>query len=303
MARHETPDLRDRLEYAAFAILLGVLRLPSRSGGRRLGRGLGRLVSRAVPIRREIALENLRKAFPEWSDKRGREVYRGMCENLGLTLAEFARFGKRPRENLASWIRVENAGAVDRALAAGKGVLLVTAHFGNWEVLAAALAVQGHRMTAVGARQRNPLVEALFTRYRQNAGLSNITVDKNLRPLLQALNEGACIATLADQDGGPGGFFLDFLGRPASVQAGLFRLLARRGTPMVTGFAVREREGWRGEFHDPVFPRSAEKGAPQEAEARRLAALYTARVEEYVRRHPDHWFWVHRRWHTRPPGN
>jgi KDO2-lipid IV(A) lauroyltransferase len=72
---------------------------------------------------------------------------------------------------------------------------------------------------------------------------------------------------------------------------------------MVTGFCVREGDGWRGFFQDPVFPLPAEKGEPEEAEARRLASIYTARVEDYVRRHPDHWFWVHRRWHTRPPAH
>jgi KDO2-lipid IV(A) lauroyltransferase len=168
MARHETPDTRDRLEYAAFSVLLAALRLPSRRQGRRLGLALGRLVSRAVPIRREVALENLRNAFPEWSETRRRDVYRGMCENLGLTLAEFARFGGRSREPLESWIRVENVEAADRAIAAGKGVLLITAHFGNWELLGAAFAARGYPLTAMGARQRNPLVETLISRYRES---------------------------------------------------------------------------------------------------------------------------------------
>jgi len=221
-----------------------------------------------------------------------------MCETMGITLAEFARFGGSRDEPLSSWIRVDNLSAVDRALAPGKGALLVTAHFGNWEALAGALAERGYSMTAVGARQRNPLVERLFTAYRQNAGVASINVGKSLRPLLKALQDGACVATLADQDGGPQGFFLPFLGRPASVQAGLFRLLARRGTPMVTGFAVRDGEGWRGELQEPEFPRS---DTDPEAEARRLAAVYSSRVEAYVRRYPDHWFWLHRRWRTRPP--
>ena len=298
MARHEVPDVQDRLEAAAFRALLTTLRIPGRTGGRRAGRVLGHWVSRWVPIRREVALANLRAAFPERTEADCREIYRGMCETIGIALAEFARFGGARPEPLSRSIHVDNLGAIDRALAAGKGALLVTAHFGNWEILGGVMAEHGYPVTAVAARQRNPLVEQLFNRYRQNIGMGSINVGRSFRPLLRALQEGACVATLADQDGGPQGFFLPFLGRPASVQAGLFRLLAKKGTPMVTGFAIREDNGWRGELQDPVFPRL---GPDPEAEARRLAAVYSGRVEEYVRRYPDHWFWLHRRWRTRPP--
>ncbi len=298
MARHEVPDFQDRVEAAAFRAVLFALRAPGRTRGRRAGRALGRCVSRWVPVRREVALANLAAAFPEKSDAERRDIYRRMSETMGITLAEFARFGGRRDEPLSSWIRVENLNAVDRALAAGEGALLVTAHFGNWEILGGALAEHGYPMTALAARQRNPLVERLFTAYRENVGMASITVGKSFRPLLKALQKGACVATLADQDGGPHGFFLPFLGRPASVQAGLFRLLARRGTPMVTGFAIRDGEGWRAEIQEPEFPRS---GVDPETEAQRLAAVYSSRVEDYVRRYPDHWFWLHRRWRTRPP--
>ncbi|HYV50985.1 MAG TPA: lysophospholipid acyltransferase family protein [Dongiaceae bacterium] len=298
MARHEQPDLQDRVEAVALNALLAALRLPSLSGGRRAGRALGRCVSRCVPIRRDVALANLQAAFPERTETECRDIYRRMCETMGMMLAEFARFGARRPDPVVNWMPVDNVSAVERALAAGRGALLVTAHFGNWEVLGGAVAGHGFPLTAIAARQRNPLVEGLFNRYRQNIGLPSINVDRSLKPLLRALQEGACVATLADQDGGPDGFFLPFLGRPASVQAGLFRLLARRGTPMVTGFAVREGEGWRGELQDPEFP---EPNAAPDGEAKRLASIYTARVEDYVRRYPDHWFWLHRRWRTRPP--
>jgi KDO2-lipid IV(A) lauroyltransferase len=298
LARHEVPDFNDRVEAAAFQALLATLRISGRRGGGKAGRALGRGVSLWVPIRRDVALANLAAAFPERTEAERRGIYRRMCELLGITLAEFARFGGSRSEPLASWITIDNPGAIDRALLPGKGALLVTAHFGNWEALGAGMAELGYPMTAVGARQRNPLVEHLFTRYRENRGMANINVGKSFRPLLKALHRGACVATLADQDGGPQGFFLPFLGRPASVQAGLFRLLARWGVPMVTGFAIRENDRWRGEIQEPEFPRPDKD---PEDEARRLASVYSNRVEDYVRRYPDHWLWLHRRWRTRPP--
>ncbi len=301
MARHETPDLNDRLEYAALCALLAALRLPSPSRARRLGRGIGRFAARYAPLRREVALGNLQAAFPEMDAGSRAAVYASMLENLGEVLAGFARFGKRRPEPITETIRVANPEVFAEARRAGRGAIFLTAHYGNWEAFGAAAAAAGYPVTVLGGRQRNPLVESLFARYRGNMGLGTLTVGKSLKPLVKALREGSFVASLADQDGGRDGFFLDFLGRRASVQPGLFRLLARSGVPLVTGFAVRDGAGWRGELQSPVWPHRARDEASVDAEARRLAALYTLRVEQYVRARPDHWFWVHRRWRTRPP--
>ncbi len=301
MARHETPDLRDRFEYAGLAALLAAFRVGPREAARRGGERLGRFVDRVAPLRREVALENLRRAFPDMSEAEQRAVYRRMLENLGVMMAEFARYAREPVEPATRSVHLVNPELIAPAGAAGKGALLLTAHFGNWEGLGAATREFGYPVTVLGARQRNPLVEDLFARYRSRMGLKAITVGKSLKPILKAFNSGAYVATLADQDGGRGGFFIDFLGRKASVQGGLFRLIARRGTPLVTGFAIRDGAVWRGVFQEPIWPREVSGEDEVEVEARRLAALYTARVEDHVRRHPDHWFWVHRRWRTRPP--
>jgi KDO2-lipid IV(A) lauroyltransferase len=299
MARHDVPDLRDRIEYALFAGLLAVLRASSVAGSRRRGRWVGRFVDGIVPLRRRVALDNLGRAFPDRDERWCRDVYRGMCETMGMTLAEFARF--QSPGPLADMITIENAGAVAAALEGGRGAILLGAHLGNWEVMGAGLAEMGYPVTVLGARQRNPLVEDAFDRLRGQRSVRSITVGKSLRPIVEALRAGRCVATLADQDGGSEGFFLDFLGRPASVQPGIFRLAARSGVPLVTGFAVRDGAGQRGEMQDPLWPEAARAPEAVEAEARRLAGIYTERVAAAVRRHPDHWLWVHRRWRTRPP--
>jgi KDO2-lipid IV(A) lauroyltransferase len=154
----------------------------------------------------------------------------------------------------------------------------------------------------LGARQRNPLVERMFSEYRARLGVEAVSVRSGLRPVVRALKRGRVVASLADQDGGRDGYFIDFFGRPASVQPGLFRLAARLGVPVVAGFALRTEDGWRGEIHPPWRPAPAEGEKAVEREARKLAVAFTRLVEEYVRRRPDHWFWVHRRWKTRPPG-
>lgn len=302
MARHVVPDRRDRAESAAFRLLLAALRAPSRERGVRWGGRLGRVMSRVAPLRRRVALDNMAAAFPGLDDAARRGIYLRMMEILGTVLADFSRYGRRNPEPLSGTVTIGNREAVDRALQAGRGAVLLSAHFGNWEVLGAGMAQAGYPMTAIGGRQRNPLVEDLIARYRSRVGLPSLSVGESLRPLVQALARGSCVASLADQDGGRDGFFLDFLGRKASVQSGLFRLCARRGIPVVSGFCVREGDRWQGVLQEAIVPAPVREPAAVEAEARRLAAAYTARVEEAVRGHPDHWFWLHRRWKTRPPG-
>lgn len=301
MARHEVPDFQDRIESVGFDAALAVLRAGSRSSALRRGEALGRFLARRGALRRGVAIENLRHAFPGTGDEEGRRIYERMCEQLGRVLAEFARFGKRNREPTRSYFELDGHEHIGTALARGKGALLLTAHYGNWEAFGSALAEAGYPMTVLGARQRNPLVEATFSRLREAGGMGTLVVGKSLRPILDRLDANACLATLADQDGGRHGFFLEFLGRKASVQSGLFRLAARRGIPIVMGFACRAGEGWTTEIDPPLFPEPRRDPEAVEEEARRLARAYTERVDRAVRDRPEHWFWVHRRWKTRPP--
>jgi KDO2-lipid IV(A) lauroyltransferase len=266
-----------------------------------MGRSLGRFLARFAKLRREVALANLAIAFPEQNLEARVAIYERMMAHFGTVLAEFARF-TRPGEDRYGRVTVENLESAWAGLEAGRGVILLTGHFGNWEAFAAQLAREGLPVTVLGGRQRNPLVEELINRYRARVGLEPLVVGKSLRPIVTALRGGACVASLVDQDGGPGGLFMPFFGRVASVQPGLFRLAARRSIPIVTGFSVREGSAWRARFAEPDWPEPVKGPEAAEAEARRLAARYLAALETHIRDRPDHWFWVHRRWKTRPPG-
>lgn len=301
MARHEVPDTRDRLEWWGFRAVLAVLRAGSREGGRRRGESLGRFVARVIRLRRKVALENLALAFPEKTPSEHEAIYDSMCAQLGRVLSEFARI-PTDADTIPRHVHIDHPEVMDAARADGRGAILLTAHFGNWEWMGAAVQASGHPVTVIGARQRNPLVESLFADMRRHTGMKVATVGKSLKPILSTLNANRFAATLADQDGGRDGIFVEFFGRPASVQAGLFRLAARRGVPIATGFAYAEERGWSVRSQPVLFPRPVESPEQAEAEAARLAGIYAARVEAAVRERPDHWFWVHRRWRTRPPG-
>ena len=291
------PHLKDRIEYAALAGGLAVLRAPGLRGGRRLGEGLGTVSAHLLPIRRTVALDNLRQALPGLDSGQRVRVYRAMCRNLGRVLADFARLTVMDAEAIRAFVRFDG---LDRLARRTGGALLLSAHYANWEASAAGMAARGVPLTVLGARQRNPLVEDLFSRYRSRLGMEALSVRGGLRPIVSALRRGRVVATLADQDGGRDGFFVPFLGRPASVQAGLFRLAVRLGVPVYPGYCEPDGETWRSVVEEPLVPRSGLTGGAAEAEARRIAEAFTARMELLVRAAPEHWFWVHRRWHTRP---
>ncbi|NNF06906.1 MAG: hypothetical protein HKN21_09105, partial [Candidatus Eisenbacteria bacterium] len=243
--------------------------------------------------------ENLRLAFPEKDAAWHLDIYKKMLQNMGGVLSEFARLTdpKRSKELL---FELKNAKWIPETHALGRGGFLLSAHFGNWEGMGAIGADMGVPITVLGARQRNPLVEKMFSEYRASLGVEAITVRSGMRPLVQALKQGRLVTTLADQDGGRDGIFLDFFGRKASVQAGVFRLAARLQAPILVGFSTRVDEGWSGYLHPPLMPREAQGPEALEKEATRLAREYTQLVEQAVSAPPAHWFLVHRRWKTRP---
>jgi len=258
-------------------------------------------MSRFVPLRRGVALANLLAAFPDSTEKQRRAIYRSMCRSLGVVISDFARWPLMSASDFVEYVDIEGMENLERVRDRAGGTLMLTGHFGNWELTSAVVASLGIPVTVLGARHRNPVVERLFTDYRIASGVSELTLRQGLKPLVETLRRGDVVGSLADQDGGADGFFVDFLGRPASVQAGLFRLAARMKVPVLTCFTMRAGTRWRMVCEPPFELEGIDPDRPEDV-ARGLATAYTRRLEARVREHPDHWFWVHRRWKTRPPG-
>lgn len=295
-----SPTWKDRWEYLGLSAVLWALRSLPPNQARQAGVGLAGVMRRVAPIRRERALRNLAQAFPEAAPAQCEAIYRNMMSNLGRVLADFARMPRLNAEAVLRTCPVEGLEHFENLRRAKRGAVLLTAHFGNWELLGASSCAAGLPVVFLGGRQRNPYVERLFNRRRTRLGGTAVSLGDGLRPLVRHLQAGRILATLADQDGGRDGFFLDFLGTPASVRPGVFRLMARLDAPMITGFSWWDGDGWKARIDAPVEARTA--GGGVEDQARALAALYNRRLEAEVRRRPEQWFWVHHRWRSRPPG-
>jgi KDO2-lipid IV(A) lauroyltransferase len=259
---------------------------------------LGRITFSVVRLRRRIVVENLKKAFPGRSDAEIRAIARDTYRNLGMSLVEYARLPVTSAEQMRQRITVEGSEHLDRALELSKGAVLVTGHFGSWELMGARLKSQGYPMSFLVGEQKNKAVDDLMNDLRRSQGIGIIGMGASMRHVLKALKGNQFVAMLSDQDAGSRGVFVDFMGRPASTPFGPASFAVRTGASLIAGFILREDLS----RHRVILeaPLVSIAGANEQQESLRLTQQYTSLLEKYVRERPDHWLWLHRRWKSRP---
>jgi Kdo2-lipid IVA lauroyltransferase/acyltransferase len=251
---------------------------------------------------RRTGLRNLELAFPELDLKERRRLLRGCFENLGRLLGVFSQFATADPRTLQSMIDCEGLEHIEAARASGRGVILFTGHVGAWELSSFALSLCGYPLSFLVRRIDNPKIEALVDARRERLG--NRTIDKRsaAREMLQIMQEGGTLGILVDLNTlDREGIFVDFFGVPASTTFMLAKLALRTEAAVLPVFAPwdSKRQRFLLKIDEPL---SMERSGDDEADMRRLTQLFTGVVEKFVRRYPDQWLWIHRRWKTRPPG-
>lgn len=297
----DRPSFRHRLEYAAaFAVLKSLGALPH-SIARLVCAVLAELAYGFWPRLRRVGMFNLRLAFPEWTEDERRRVLRQVFRNFGRMLADFAHFPRLTRSNIEKLIVYDGFEHFERARREGKGVLFLTAHFGSWELSSFAHGVYGYPCHFVVRPLDNPLLDELINRYRCLSGGRAIAKKDFGREVLRAFKRGDAVGVLIDQNMLAGeGVFVNFFGRLACTTTGPARIARRAGVPIVLGLVVWDEKigKHRLRFESVEWVSHADA----EEEIRLNTQNFTRKIEEAVRRWPDHWLWVHRRWKTRPPG-
>lgn len=292
------PTFRHRLEYLAFRGASGAARILGDAGSARLLAALGRLAYRPLGIRRRLVESQLRLAFPERDEAWVRRTAAAAYAHLGREGAAMIRLSSLSREHVAARTEVEGLEAFRAALAEGRGLVLVTGHFGNWEIGGAALAARGIPIDGVAQRQSNPLFDREIVAARERLGMRIIERRRATKEGLRALREGRVVALVADQDARGAGVFVPFFGRLASTHRGPAVLALRTGAPLFLGTALRTPAGG---YHVRLEPVEVERDGDAEEVVRCLTAAFTARLEAAIRAAPEQYFWHHRRWKTRPP--
>jgi len=292
--------LKHHIEYTGVRLLMHITALLSPSRGVWIGERMGNLAFDLVRKRRDLVKQHLGRVFgneyePDALHKLARNVYR----QLGRLATEHARLLAAETTDIRDRITVIGDDHIAQARRQGKGVILVTGHFGYWELLGASVAALGYPMAVVAKDQHNPAVNALIIKGREKLGMKVISMAAATHAIMRTLRRNECVGLLMDQDAGPGGTFVDFLGLEASTYQGPALFALRSGAPIIPCFIIREgAERHRIVFESPI---EAVPSGDETADIQRYTQAYTAVLERYVRMYPDHWFWVHRRWKTRPP--
>jgi len=299
--RRGTP-LGHRLEHALFRLAAGVLCLFPRGSSSRLGRRAARLTLSVFSRRRRILIENLARAFPEKSATELRRIAAESIENLGAASFEFLEVSRWTVEELHASVAYEGVENLEAARARGKGVILLSAHFGNWELGALAAGRLGEPISSVVRPLDNPLIEAEITRRRTHFGNRVIAKKEALREMLRAMRQNETVAILLDQTVLPEeAVFVPFFGRLAATTPSVALLQRKTDAAVVPVFTWPAGEGrYRLGFEKPILAEEFSSEDGRAEQVRRATARYAEVTEEAVRRNPAAWLWLHNRWKTRP---
>jgi KDO2-lipid IV(A) lauroyltransferase len=295
--------MRERLEYwLVLAVARPLGRLP-RGLARWLSGVLASSIYRLHGRLRRVGERNLELAFPGLLTKSRRaELLRGVFRHLGWQLVEFCRMNRYTVENCRDWLRTEGLDHYLAAKARGKGVLVVTGHLGAWEISGFYLSMMGHTMSVVIRSLDNQLLDEFVNANRCRYGNRMLPKNDFARGLLNAMRSGETVAILMDTNmTPPQGEFVEFFGRQACTATGLARIALKTGAAVLPGFMLWEKAEHRYVLHfgpELVFARTGDAQADFVAATQQC----TSAIEAWIRRYPDQWLWIHRRWKTRPTG-
>lgn len=259
-----------------------------------LGDMLGVLWFDVFRIRRNVAIENTRKAFPEWSESRRNQAVRNSLRGMGRSLVEFCLFPFFTREKLDRKIEYRGLNNIDDALKLGKGVLFLSLHVGNGDIIVAGLSSRGYPMNVISKLFKNKALNDIWFGMRSKLGTKFISPEKSSFDILKALKRKEIVVFVLDQFMGPPiGVRTKFFGHETGTAMGLAVIADRTKAPVVPAYTFRKPDG----THIAVFePALRLDESLMEENIARMTQAYTDKIEQIIRQDPDQWMWIHRRW-------
>ena len=295
MASPKLRAFRERTLYRALVLISAIgRRIPLRIG-QFLGRALGRLAWHVARRERKKALAHVAIAFPEFSDSQRRETIRAMFRHLGMSVFELAWLPNLTATNFLERSHFEGHARLLEIIDSGRGVVIFTAHCGNWEWLSFATGLLGRPVSVLQRERDSPEMNRYITELRARAGVH--TIDRgssaSARDMIQAIRRGGILAFVIDQNIRAESVRVPFFGKDALTPIGPAKLAVRTEAVVVPAFAERLRDGThRLVFLDPIE-------CKRDDDPTALTAKVTKLIEEQIRRVPDQWVWMHDRWRER----
>lgn len=291
---------RHRAEYALVRAMETIVSTLPEGAADRLGAGLGMLVHSPLGIRLETVRTNLRTAFPDAPDEWIGRVARDTFRHLGREAVAMMRLSRLSPGEVLRRTEIPDWEEMERARAEGRGVILATGHFGNWEIAAASIAARGVPITAIVKPQRNRRVDARLNALRGGLGVETVSQRDAPRKVPRILRRGGVLGIVADQDARRSGIFVPFFGRPSSTYRGP-ALFALRLNAAIFACSARRLPGPAGRYEIIMERARIPRSGDLEADVHHLTAELAARLETTIRATPEQYFWFHKRWKTAPP--
>jgi KDO2-lipid IV(A) lauroyltransferase len=289
--------LREHGEVALTRMMAAPMERASWEGCRRTGAWLGLLLFHALKRRQQIAIDNVRLAFPELSALRARQIARNSAQNFGITFCEFLHLNVATPQSVRDYVDIEHGEYLQEGFDRGKGVILLTGHFGNWEALGAR-AAQQFEIAAISRPTSNQGVQDHLNRIRKNINLGLIYPSEGPRPPLRFLRKNNALAILPDQYAGDRGLMLPMFGHQTSVWPSLSHLAMVSGATVVPAWGVRQKP-WmsKGKLVAKLCPGyRVEPGDDKEKAVLEGTKRMITEIESIVRQYPEQWMWLHKRW-------
>ena len=291
------------IEYILALLLLKAFGILPRNMARRAAKSVAFLGFHLARRQRRSGLQNLRTALPDLTDEDRKRILRGCFENLGRLLVEFSHFPDLHKGNISQFVVHDGLENYLEGIRRGRGIIFMTAHFGAWELSAFAHSLYGYPLKFVVRPIDNARVDALITRYRTLGG--NVPIHRRIagRDILKALRNNEAVGILFDQNTtSDEGIFVDFFEIPAATTPAIASFALRTGAAVLPGFLIWEESlgKHRLRFDPPV--KLIETG-DLALDVSENTKLFNTILEGYVRKYPDQWLWIHRRWKTRPEGD
>lgn len=270
-----------------------VNKLPA-GAGRYLGKFIAHLGYLITPERRKRVTSNLKKAL-DLSGEQAKKLLKDVYQNLGYNFAEFLQEDQLSSEEIEDIVDFKGLEYLDQALEEGKGVIIYTAHLGNWELMGTALSRRGYSVDAIAREQNDSTFDEKINEIRKNSGIGIIPKGLAVRRVFKSLRRNSSVVVLGDQDAREHGWKLKFFGRDASTYPGAVQFAKRTGAPIVPVFI--HRRGWLKHELKCYPPRYIDQEAEEDELKYELQDLLKLTEEEILKK-PDDWMWLHKRWKT-----
>lgn len=283
--------------FVAKIVGLCVSRLP-RTVTLLIGGLVGRIAYRFASQQRKQACENLRLSLNLSDERQVKKKVKRCFENLGKTVVEFMQFPHLNDKKIQKYVRVEGIQHIENAISQGNGAIILTGHFGNWELLAACISANVAPLTPIVRELRSPKLNTLVSNYRDRAGYSTIDRNTGVRDALRCLQNNKLLGIVADVDTTVNGVFVNFFGRPAYTPYSPIAFALKTGAAILPSFIIRQPDGTHRVIIEP--PMMLKRSDEKEKELVDNTQKFTNIIESYIRKYPEQWIWMHQRWKTRP---